>query len=128
MDLVEKFGDGSSLVGALGSLLRTDGLQDLLAGFNDAGEESRVESWVGNGENRATETGGVQRAVGRTRLTAIAEQLGVSPEEAAGGLARIIPVAVDALTPGGSLPTGAQLDQLDLGALLSDVDVAGLLR
>ncbi len=44
------------------------------------------------------------------------------------GLARIIPSAVDALTPGGRLPSGEQLDQLDLGATLSGVDVAGLLR
>ena len=128
MNLVEHFGDGSGLVRALEHLLRTDGLQDLLAGFDDAGEEAAVQSWVGNGENRATEVGGVERAVGRTRLTAIAEQLGVSPEVAADGLARIIPSAVDALTPGGRLPTGPELDQLDLASTLSTVDVPGLLR
>lgn len=127
MDLTEQFGDGAQLVAALGNLLRTDGLQDLLAGFNDAGEESQVQSWMGNGANESTEVGGVERAVGRTRLGAIAAQLGVSDELAAGGLARIIPAAVDALTPGGTLPSGAQLDELDLGSLLSDVDVAKLL-
>ncbi len=127
MNLSEQFGDGSGLVGALGNLLRTDGLQDLLAGFNDAGEESKVQSWLGNGANEPTEVGGVERAVGRTRLGAIAEQLGVAPETAAGGLAAIIPAAVDALTPGGHLPSGAQLDSLDLGELLKGVDVAGLL-
>ena len=128
MDLVDHFGDGSRLVQALGDLLRTDGLQDLLAGFDDAGEESKVESWLGNGPNAPTEVGGVERALGRTRTTAIAERLGVTPEVAAAGLARIIPAAVDALTPGGRLPTGPELDRLDLGELLSSVDVAGLLR
>jgi len=128
MHLAEQFGDGASLVQTLGDLLRTDGLQDLLAGFNDAGEESAVESWLGNGTNRPVEVGAVQRAVGRTRLSAIAEQLGVTPEVAADGLARIIPSAVDALTPGGTLPSGEQLDQLDLGSLLAGVDVAELLR
>ncbi len=128
MNLVDHFGDGSGLLRALEHLLRTDGLQDLLAGFDDAGEAANVESWVGTGANRATEVGGVERAVGRTRLTAIAEQLGVSPEVAADGLARIIPSAVDALTPGGRLPTGEQLEQLDLASLLSSADVPGLLR
>ncbi|MDQ2677301.1 MAG: YidB family protein [Actinomycetota bacterium] len=128
MNLVEHFGDGAPLVQALGELLRTDGLQDLLAGFDDAGEASHVQSWVGNGANEPTEIGGVERAVGRTRLEAIAGRLGVTPEVAADGLARIIPSAVDALTPGGRLPSGEQLDQLDLGATLSGVDVAGLLR
>ena len=106
MDLVDHFGDGSGLVQALGDLLRTDGLQDLLAGFDDAGEESKVESWLGNGPNEPTEVGGVERALGRTRTTAIGERLGVTPELAAAGLARIIPIAVDALTPGGRRPTG----------------------
>ena len=128
MDLVDHFGDGSGLVQALGDLLRTDGLQDLLAGFDDAGEESKVESWLGNGPNEPTEVGGVERALGRTRLGAIAAGLDVTPEVAAEGLARVLPTVVDAMTPGGRRPTGPELDRLDLPALLSSVDVAGLLR
>ena len=128
MSLTDRFGDGSGLVDQLQALLRTDGLSDLLAGFNDAGQEAQVESWVGNTANRPTETGAVERAVGRTRLAAMAMQLGASDTETAAGLARIIPAAVDALTPGGRLPTGAQLDELDLGGLLAGTDVAALLR
>ncbi len=112
----------------LGAMMRTDGVSDLLAGFNDAGQEHQVESWVGSTANLPTETGAVQRAVGRTRLEAMATRLGVSAEDTAAGLARIVPVAVDAVTPGGRLPTGAQLDELDLGELLSGIDVAALLR
>jgi uncharacterized protein YidB (DUF937 family) len=128
MSLSEQFGDGAGLVGQLGALLRTDGLSDLLAGFNDAGQESEVESWVGTIANRPTDEGAVKRAVGRTRLAGMAEQLGASPDDVAAGLARVIPSAVDALTPGGRLPSGSQLDGLDLGALLSKVDVGSLLR
>ncbi len=128
MSLTDRFGDGSALVEQLGALLRTDGLSDLLAGFNDAGQEAQVESWVGNTANRPTETGAVERAVGRTRIEAMAAQLGASDSDTAAGLARIIPTAVDAMTPGGQLPTGAQLDELDLGELLSGVDIAALLR
>lgn len=128
MSLTERFGDGAGLVAQLGGLLRTDGLSDLLAGFNDAGAESEVESWLGSVPNQPTEASAVQRAIGRGRLEAMASQLGAEPEEVADGLARVIPVAVDALTPGGRRPTGAELDSLDLGQLLSGVDVAGLLR
>jgi uncharacterized protein YidB (DUF937 family) len=128
MSLADRFGDGRELVDQLGAMLRTDGLSDLLAGFNDAGRESVVESWLGSGTNEPTDAGTVERAVGRGRLGAMAAQLGASPEEVADGLARVIPDVVDRLTPGGARPSGAQLDQLDLGSLLADVDVAGLLR
>ena len=127
MGLTDRFGDGKELVDQLGAMLRSDGLSDLLAGFNDAGEESKVESWVGTIANEATEPSAVKRAIGEGRITAMAAQLGASPDEVADGLARVIPVAVDALTPGGRRPSGAQLDSLDLGALLSGVDVRGLL-
>lgn len=128
MSLSERFGDGAQLVEQLGAMVRTDGLSDLLAGFNDAGQESQVESWVGSIANRPTDERAVKRAVGRTRIEGMAERLGATPDEVADGLARLVPTAVDALTPGGQHPSGAELDRLDLGALLSGVDVAALLR
>ena len=127
MALTDRFGDGKELVDQLGAMIRSDGLADLLAGFNAAGEESQVESWVGSIANEPTSASAVQRAVGEGRITAMAAQLGASPEEVADGLSRVIPVAVDALTPGGRRPSGRQLDALDLGELLSGVDIAGLL-
>lgn len=128
MALSDQFGDGAALVQQLGSMISTDGLSDLLAGFNDAGQESEVESWVGTIANQPTDDGSVKRAVGRTRIEGIATQLGASPDDVASGMARLIPTVVDALTPGGQLPSGAQLDTLDLGSLLSGVDVGALLR
>lgn len=128
MSLTDRFGDGRELLEQLGVMIRTDGLSDLLAGFNDAGEESKVESWVGAIANEATEPSAVKRAIGPGRLGAMAAQLGASPDEVADGLARVIPAAVDALTPGGAMPTGAQLDALDLSELLSGTDVGSLLR
>jgi uncharacterized protein YidB (DUF937 family) len=128
MALTDRFGDGKELVDQLGAMIRSDGLSDLLAGFNDAGEESKVESWLGSIPNEPTEPSAVKRAVGEGRIAAMAAQLGASPDEVADGLARVIPAAVDALTPGGHRPTGKQLDGLDLGQVLSGIDVGGLLR
>lgn len=128
MSLADRFGDGRELVDQLGAMIRSDGLSDLLAGFNDAGEESKVESWLGAVANEPTEASAVKRAVGEGRIGAMAAQLGASPDEVAAGLARVIPAAVDALTPGGHRPSGAQLDGLDLGDVLSGVDIGGLLR
>jgi len=128
MSLSDTFGNGEELLDQLGAMIRTDGLQDLLAGFNDAGAESQVESWVGSSENQPTDAGDVKRAVGRGRIQSMAEQLGASPDEVAAGLARVIPTVVDAITPGGRFPDGAELDALDLPHRLSGVDVGALLR
>lgn len=125
--LSQQFGDGQALVEQLGEMIRTDGLADLLAGFNDAGQELLVESWVGSISNHLVDEGSVKRAVGRGRIAAMAEHLGATPDQVAAGLARIIPTAVDALTPGGNLPSGAKLNQLDLVELLQGVDLKRLL-
>ncbi|MFZ4518315.1 MAG: YidB family protein [Microthrixaceae bacterium] len=127
MTLRDTFGDGSGLLDQLGNHLRTNGLQALLAGFDGAGDEDAAESWVADGPNRPVGPHDVQRALGRDDTEAIAAALGVSPDEAAEGLARVIPAAVDAITPGGVLPTGVQLDALDLRAALAGTDVGALL-
>lgn len=128
MALADLFGDGRGLVDQLGAMIRSDGLADLLAGFDGAGEESQVESWLGSTPNEPTSASAVKRAVGEGRITAMAAQLGASPDDVAEGLSRVIPVAVDVLTPGGRRPSGRELDGLDLGELLSGVDIGGLLR
>ncbi|MEI2699021.1 MAG: hypothetical protein V9E94_11990 [Microthrixaceae bacterium] len=54
-------------------------------------------------------------------------RLQADPEEVADGLARVIPAVVDRITPGGSMPTGAQLDDLDAGRLSAALDLPALL-
>lgn len=127
MDL-STFGDGSELLVELERYVRTNGLMSLLAGFDGAGAEEAAESWVGTGANRPVGAGEVKRAMGRDALAGMAARLGTGSDEVAEGLARLLPSVVDALTPGGTLPSGADLDALDLGSVLSGADVAGLLR
>lgn len=128
MSLSDTFGDGTALVGALQGMIRTDGLQDLLAGFNDVGAEEQVQSWQGSVANQPVDAGDVKRAVGHGRIEAMAADLGATPDEVAEGLARIIPPAVDVLTPGGRLPSGKQLDTIDLARELAGTDIRTLLR
>lgn len=130
MGISGEFGDGTALVAQLGAMITKDGLDDLIAGFDDAGAESEVLSWLGSGANHAVATGAVERAIGRTRLTAMAQVLGSTPDHVAEALSLVVPDAIDQLTPGGTRPTGAQLDALDLPALLAGngVDVAALLN
>ncbi len=55
-------------------------------------------------------------------LGQIAAQLGVSPQQASGGLADLLPQVIDGLTPNGQLPQGGDmlaqgLDMLKKGGL-----------
>ena len=68
------------------------------------------------------ETAGFGGEVGGGQLQDIAAQLGMSPEQATGGLADLLPQVVDNLTPRGQLPEGGDLlaqglDMLKKGGL-----------
>ena len=84
--------------GGLGSL------GGLLGKFQSAGLSSQADSWVGQGENQSLDAGHVRQAFSDDELDDIANQAGVSRDEAAGGLADLIPGLVDGLTPEGSVP------------------------
>ena len=48
--------------------------------------------------------------LGSPRLAGIAGKLGVSPDEAAGALAQVLPAVVDTVSPEGELPDQGELD------------------
>ena len=86
--------------GALG------GLGGLVGKFTGAGLGDKANSWVGGGDNEPLDADEVEAALGSDQIDQIAQQAGVSRDEAKGGLADMIPGLVDKLSPGGSLPTG----------------------
>ncbi|MFF0746213.1 YidB family protein [Streptomyces sp. NPDC004111] len=108
-----------SLIGALGGAggaggkegggSPLDGLMDLL---KKSGLAEQAESWVGTGDNKAVSGEEVAQALPDDALAQAAEQAGVSPQQAADQLAQALPQAVDKLTPQGSLPQAASLEDL----------------
>ncbi|MFD3518299.1 YidB family protein [Streptomyces sp. NPDC058657] len=105
-----------SLLGALGGSggkegggSPLDGLMDML---KKSGLADQAESWVGTGENKPVSGEQVARALPDDALADAAQQAGVSPQEAADQLAASLPQAVDKLTPQGSLPQAASLEDL----------------
>ena len=99
-----------------------DGLGGLLGKFTGAGMGSKANSWVGTGDNEQIEPDEVEQALGRDEVDRIANEAGVSRDEAKSGLAGMIPGLVDKMSPGGSLPTGAlgkAMKGLDFGSILA---------
>jgi uncharacterized protein YidB (DUF937 family) len=109
---------GNPLLNAVMQMLankETGGLQGLLKTLADNGLGEQVQSWVGTGQNQPVSVDALRNALGDGTLGRIANQAGVSADEAAGGLAQLLPQVVDKLTPNGELPQGDLLSQgLDL--------------
>jgi uncharacterized protein YidB (DUF937 family) len=114
-------GNPDQLLGAVSGLLGKDspvgGLQGILSKLDDAGLDDVVKSWISTGENKAVSPAQVKQALGREELKAVAEQAGVDEDQAADGLAKLLPDLVDKLSPDGTLPDTGNLDELLKGVL-----------
>lgn len=93
-------GNGSNPLGGLLDMLTKSGLA------------AQKDSWVGTGQNQSVTGEQIQQALPDETLQKVAEQAGVSPEQAASDLARTLPQAVDKLTPEGQVPQAASLEEL----------------
>ncbi|TXT31679.1 MAG: hypothetical protein FD131_897 [Rhodocyclaceae bacterium] len=103
---------------------QTGGLAGLVQSFQQGGLGSIVNSWVSTGQNLPISAEQIQAVLGGGQLQNIAAQLGMSTEQASGGLADLLPQLVDKLTPNGQVPEGGDLlaqglDMLKKGGLFS---------
>lgn len=103
---------------------QTGGLGGLVQSFQQGGLGNIVNSWVSTGQNLPISAEQIQAVLGGGQLQNIAAQLGMSTEQASGGLADLLPQVVDKLTPNGQVPEGGDLlaqglDMLKKGGLFS---------
>lgn len=114
-------GGGNILGALLGALGGAGGAQGAGGGANNplgglmdmltkSGLVDQAQSWVGTGENQPVSGAQIAEALPDEALQKVAEQAGVSPEDAADQIAQALPQAVDKLSPGGSLPSGSLED------------------
>lgn len=97
-------GQGASgmgkMMGQLKSMLGNDagGVLDKLKG---SGLSDHFKSWVGKGENKPVTADQVTQALGNEQISKIADQTGVSQQQAAQNIADKLPGVVDKMTPEG---------------------------
>jgi uncharacterized protein YidB (DUF937 family) len=108
-------GQGSGMMRMLlplvASLLMNGGLQRILGRLQASGKGEKAQSWVSPGDNEPVDGADVRRALDDDELHGIATQLGVSEDEAAEAVARVLPDLVDQATPQGQLPPDDELDE-----------------
>ena len=109
-------GGNNDFVGAITNLIdQQGGLGGLVQQLQNGGLGDIVSSWVGTDANLPVSAEALQQALGSEQISQIAARLGLSPDQAAGGLAQLLPQIVDKLTPNGQIETGGLLEQgLDL--------------
>ena len=78
---------------------------DLVGQLTGAGGDiaSKAESWLGDGANEAISASQLQDAIGGDKIDAFAAKLGISREDASGGLSELLPQLIDKSSKGGSL-------------------------
>lgn len=79
-----------------------------------------VSSWLGSGDNLAVAPDKLESALGSDKISAFADQAGVSGSDASALLAGILPQIVDKLSPDGQLPDAGGLDSI-LGGLMGSL-------
>jgi uncharacterized protein YidB (DUF937 family) len=100
------FGGGGATTagggGLLGGLL--GGLGGLLGGLRGQGLGQQVDSWVSQGPNQPVSAAELERSLDPAALDDAARQAGTDRGTLLEELSRMLPQAVDGLTPGGKLP------------------------
>jgi uncharacterized protein YidB (DUF937 family) len=108
MLMSQRGGQGSS--GGRGDALGGGGgLGGLLEKLQQGGLGNQTRSWVEAGQNESISATQVRDALGDDTVNEVATRAGVSREEAADGLAGLLPQLVDRLTPEGRVPDENQL-------------------
>jgi uncharacterized protein YidB (DUF937 family) len=92
------------LQAALQLLQQNGGLQGILGKFQQAGYGAQADSWVSTGKNLPIDANALQQVLGQGQLGQIAQQIGMSHGDAAGGLAAMLPQLIDQMTPHGQVP------------------------
>jgi len=95
----------SSLMGGSSNADKGGGFDigSILSGMDAGGLGSIAKSWLGDGGNDSISTDQVSSMFDSGKLSEFASQLGLSQEEARGGLADALPQMVDKASSGGSL-------------------------
>jgi uncharacterized protein YidB (DUF937 family) len=93
------------------------GLVSKFTGSGDAAVAGKAQSWVGAGANEPISGEQVEHALGSDTVAQVAQDAGVSHEDAKSQLAKLVPSLVDKLSPDGKLPDLSGLSG-SLGKLL----------
>jgi uncharacterized protein YidB (DUF937 family) len=80
------------------------GLADIIDRFRNAGVGGAADSWIAKGPNEPITQAHTESALGPDLIDMLMKKTGLSREELLSRLSKVLPEAVDKLTPDGRLP------------------------
>ena len=106
-------GGGNAMLDVVMQMLSKNGQHGGLAGlvqaFQNKGLGDQMASWIGTGQNLPISPEQIKSVLGGGQLGQLASQLGMDEQQAAGGLADLLPQVIDKVTPNGQMPQSDDL-------------------
>ena len=92
----------ASLANVVNGFIQTQGgVKGLVNRFEKQGLGPTIQSWVGNGDNHPITAAQMHRALGFVTLQQLGGQLGMSPDEMAAKLSKVLPKAIETVAAEG---------------------------
>jgi uncharacterized protein YidB (DUF937 family) len=85
-----------------GFIQKQGGVTGVVNRFEKQGLGLTIQSWVGKGENHPISDAQIYRALGFETLQQLGAQLGLSPDQIAARLSKVLPKAIEKLATEGS--------------------------
>jgi len=96
---------GAGMVSVVNGILEQHGgVQGVVREFENKGFGDTVMSWVGTGPNQPVSPADVHQVLGPDLLQQLSAKSGLSVQDLTEKLSRVLPQAVDRLTPDGAIP------------------------
>ncbi len=98
----------AALYTEVGSLVaQAGGISGLQQQFQQKGLGGLISGWISTGPNPGITGDQIVSVLGKDRITAIAAKAGLSEDQVASGISKMLPIVVDHLTPNGTVPNHA---------------------
>jgi uncharacterized protein YidB (DUF937 family) len=99
-----------------GLVTQSGGVNGLAQQFEQKGLGGLMSGWIGNGTNPPITAEQIIQVVGQDKIAEIASKVGLSEPQVADGMAKLLPVMINHLTPNGTAPNPGA-GELEAGAL-----------
>ncbi|CAN5458510.1 YidB family protein [soil metagenome] len=96
--------DGGKIAGTPQDKSVLGGLGELVDHFRQNGLGEAADSWIGKGPNAPVDDTRLAKTLGPDLIDGLVKQTGLSREELLARLSKVLPEAVDKMTPDGRLP------------------------
>ncbi|HEX4139651.1 MAG TPA: YidB family protein [Candidatus Methylacidiphilales bacterium] len=101
----------AALYAEVGNLVnQAGGVSGLTQQFQQKGLGGVISGWVSNGPNPAISGEQIIDVIGKDKVAAIAAKAGLTEDQVAAGVSKLLPLVVDHLTPNGTVPPHSPAD------------------